>query len=251
MTVSNSLEWRKDLGSNPDHHFIQFQGCPNHEPLHGEQYLADRALQREPGHLGSDLVVLPLLLSPGKQLPDLWEDPCLGRRSWGCQQRKRFFHHRCLCWFFSRAKREAMSSLWIGGQWREVRGRERETQISGGYFSFLFCFVQFHRWYQPVCGCSFGNSPSEGAPSAGRAPYKGPAWAAEDPCRGSWDSTWISHSLCSQLPWRSPPPPSLSSSPWLPSALLHLPPHVSPGPDHHSPRGPTLRLAQTSPSFQL
>ena len=34
-----------------------------------------------------------------------------------------------------------MSSLWIEGGEKE---REREKQVSSGYFSFLFRFVQFH-----------------------------------------------------------------------------------------------------------
>ncbi|XP_027480477.1 C-C motif chemokine 5 [Zalophus californianus] len=42
--------------------------------------------------------------------------------------------------------------------------------------------------------------------------------AAEDPCRGSQDSRWLSRSLHPQLPLQSSWPPS-------PSALLPLPPH--------------------------
>lgn len=36
---------------------IQYKAVPFHDPFHGEQYLVNRALKREPGHLGSDLVI--------------------------------------------------------------------------------------------------------------------------------------------------------------------------------------------------
>lgn len=91
---------------------VQFQGCPSHEPFQGEQCLVGGALKWESGHLGSGLVLLPL----EKQLPDLWGGPLPWQMKLRMPAEEEIFHHRCLCWLFLRAKREVMSSPWIGGR---------------------------------------------------------------------------------------------------------------------------------------
>ena len=94
--------------------WVQFRGCPNDTSHHDEQYFMDGALHWERGHLDSHLVVLPLLLPREKQLPDLWEDQ---GSPWQTKPRlsavEEIFCHRGLCWLFSRAKREVMSSFWM------------------------------------------------------------------------------------------------------------------------------------------
>lgn len=56
----------------------------------------------------------PLLLPREKQLPDLWEDQAPPwQTNPGLFVVEEIFCHCGLCWLFSRAKREVMSSLWM------------------------------------------------------------------------------------------------------------------------------------------